>query len=674
VAVGLVLLYHAGIPFVPAGFVGVDVFFVISGFLITGLLVSELQRSGTISLAGFYARRAKRLLPAAAIVLATTTVGTLLFLPQTRWSAVGGDIVSSALYFVNWRLADRSVDYLAEDAAASPVQHFWSLAVEEQYYLVWPLLLLVVAWLARRRRGGSTPNRSLWIGLAAVGLPSLAWSVYYTQHEQASAFFVTTTRMWELAVGAGVALAAARLASMPRPLALVLGWGGLAAIAVSALVYSTSSAWPGYAALLPVLGAGAVIAAGGAAGPAGPVALLGTGLFRWFGGLSYSLYLWHWPMIVFAAAYLGELRVWQGSVVAACSLLPAWLTFKLVENPVRYSRRISRSPRLALAIGACLTVVGVAGGLAPVAATELRTAGTGEVEARGAGVFDSASPDERPTPPAGSLRPKGILPDPLKATEDVPDAYERGCQVQQTSSEPTSCDYGDPDGEVTIAVIGDSKVLQWISAIDQLGEERGWRVKTYTKSTCTFADATISTGGEPYTACTDWNNRVVKELLADPPDVVLTSQGRSFALDDPDDAGKGSSADAMREGLQRRWAELGEAGIRVAVLLDNPHPSGGTPVYECVADHRSDPSPCGFDRATAERRGAGDIQREAASGAEDVDVVDLTDYICPGDTCEPVIGNVLVYRQGSHITKTYVDTLAPFLGKQLEPIVERARS
>ena len=401
VAVGLVLLYHAGVPFVPAGFVGVDVFFVISGFLITGLLVSELRRTGRISLPGFYARRAKRLLPAAGIVLAATTVGTLLFLPQTRWSSVGGDIVSSALYFVNWRLAGRSVDYLAEDASASPVQHFWSLAVEEQYYLVWPILLLLMSWWALRRRGnGAAVGRSLWIGLAAVGLPSLAWSVYWTQHEQASAFFVTTTRMWELAIGAGVALAAVRLASMPRPVALVLGWAGLAAIATSALIYSTSSAWPGYAALLPVLGAAAVIAAGAAAGPAGPVALLGTGLFRWFGGLSYSLYLWHWPMIVFAAAYFGELRVWQGAVVAALSVVPAWLTFKLVENPIRYSRPISRSPRLALALGACLTLVGVAGGLVPVAITEARSAGTSDVEARGAAVLRSSSSSGTPDPRA----------------------------------------------------------------------------------------------------------------------------------------------------------------------------------------------------------------------------------------------------------------------------------
>ncbi len=671
VAVGLVLLYHAGVPFVPAGFVGVDVFFVISGFLITGLLVSELRRTGRISLPGFYARRAKRLLPAAGIVLAATTVGTLLFLPQTRWSSVGGDIVSSALYFVNWRLAGRSVDYLAEDAAASPVQHFWSLAVEEQYYLVWPILLLLMSWWALRRRGnGAAVGRSLWIGLAAVGLPSLAWSVYWTQHEQASAFFVTTTRMWELAIGAGVALGAVRLASMPRPVAIVLGWAGLAAIATSALIYSTSSAWPGYAALLPVLGAAAVIAAGAAAGPAGPVALLGTGLFRWFGGLSYSLYLWHWPMIVFAAAYFGELRVWQGAVVSALSVVPAWLTFKLVENPIRYSRPISRSPRLALALGACLTLVGVAGGLVPVAITQARTADAGNVEARGAAVFDGSSPGGQ----TGSRRPEGIVPDPVNATEDVPDAYDRNCQVQLTDTKPVTCDYGDPNGKVTIAVIGDSKVLQWISALDKLGEERGWKVRTYTMSACPFTDAAISVEGEPYVNCLKWNDSVVDMLLDDPPDVVVTSQGRSTALRDPDSVDEGQSKDAMVNGLRDRWGTLTDAGIRVAVLLDNPHPPSGTPVYECVADHRDDPSSCGFDREPAVRLGAAAEQEEAADGLADVDVIDLTPYICPDRTCEPVIGNVLVYRQGSHITKTYIDTLAPFLGKQLAPIVDEARS
>ena len=635
VAVGLVLLYHAGLPFVPAGFVGVDVFFVISGFLITGLLVKEMRQTGRISLAGFYARRAKRLLPAAALVLATTVLMTVAFLPRTRWSDVGGDIVSAALYVVNWRLAGRSVDYLAEDAVASPVQHYWSLAVEEQYYLLWPVLLLIASWWARR--GGRSTGTSLWIGvgtlLGCVALSSLAWSVYLTGHEAASAFFVTTTRMWELAIGAAVALAAAALVRLPRRLAAVLGWAGLAAIAASALVYSTNTPWPSSAALLPTLGAAAVIAAGAAAGPAGPAALLGTGPFRWVGGLSYSLYLWHWPLLVFAAAYLGGLGPGRGLAVAAVSVIPAWLTHKLVENPIRFSRRISRQPRLALTLGAGLTLVGVVGGLVPVVAL------------------------------ARATDDIGIHPNPLAATKDVPDAYARGCQAPESTAEPVTCLYGDPDGQVTVAVVGDSKILQWISALDTIGERRGWRVQTYTKSACSFTAATISLDGAPYDTCTRWNAAVLDRLRADPPDAVVTSQGRRTALD--------GGSEAMAAGLRDRWSQLARSGVWVAVVLDNPHPPDEvSPVYECVSQHPDAPRACAFARDEAARSGASSPQLAAAKGLRGVQVIDLTDDICPGDRCPPVIGNVLVYRQGSHLTRTYVDTLAPRLEKALVPIVE----
>ncbi|MGH3468118.1 MAG: acyltransferase family protein [Thermocrispum sp.] len=666
VAVGLVLLYHAGLPFVPGGFVGVDVFFVISGFLITGLLVKELQRTGTVSLAGFYARRAKRLLPAAAVVLATTAALTFLFLPRIRWSEIGGDIMAAALYFVNWRLADRSVDYLAEDSEASPVQHFWSLAVEEQFYFVWPLLLLLAAWWARRK--GRSLGTELWIGLAIIAVPSLAYSIFKTSAEPAVSFFITTTRMWELAIGAAVALGLTTLARLPRTIAIVLGWSGLVAIVASALVYSTSSAWPGYAALLPALGTAAVIAAGSAAGPAGPVAILGTGAFQWVGGLSYSLYLWHWPMIVAASAYWGDLSPKRGLAVVVLSVLPAWLTLKFVENPVRFSSTTFRLPRASLRLGAVLTVTGVLAGLALVGVTAKLTSGD-LANARGALVLGSNPAAYRPVDQS-----EGITPDPLLATEDVPYAYDRGCQVEEDAAEPVSCDFGDLGSETTLALVGDSKALQWISALDAIGEERGWRIRTFTKSACSFTSATVtSVGGGVYTSCTAWNDAVVEKLLADPPTAVLTSAGREKALNDPTDLKAGQSVDAMIAGLSDRWRRLTEAGIPVGVLRDNPAPPDEyRPVYECVDEHQDELTACTFPRTEAEHLGGGDAQLAAARGMTDVELIDLNDYLCPGDQCPPVIGNVLVYRQGSHLTRTYVDTLAPRLEEQLAPFVKRA--
>lgn len=270
-AVILVLAGHAGSQFVPAGFIGVDVFFVISGFLITGLLVAELDGTGRISLLGFYARRAKRLLPAAGLVLLVTLLLTYLFLPRVRYSNTAWDVVSSALYVMNWRLAEQSVDYMFVDQAPSVLQHYWSLSVEEQFYLFWPLLLLGLAVLGGRRR---LRRGVLMLGFAVVAVPSFAWSIHLTSTDSAPAYFVTTTRLWELALGGAVAIAGGLLHRTPRVLAVLLAWSGLAAVVASAFLLDATSAFPGYIALLPTGGTAAVIAFAVAARRAGPAGLL----------------------------------------------------------------------------------------------------------------------------------------------------------------------------------------------------------------------------------------------------------------------------------------------------------------------------------------------------------------------------------------------------------------
>ncbi|MQA60043.1 MAG: acyltransferase family protein [Actinophytocola sp.] len=668
VAVVLVLIYHAGLTFVPGGFVGVDVFFVISGFLITSLLIREAERSGTVSLRNFYARRAKRLLPAAALVLATTALLALLVVPRTRWADVGGDIAAAALYFVNWRFAANETDYLAEDASVSPVQHFWSLAVEEQFYFVWPLLLLLAVLIARRV--GWSLRRTMCLGLAVIALPSFAWSIVQTAAEPQSSFFVTTTRMWELAIGAVVAIGITRLQRLPRSYAIGLGWLGLAAIVVSGLWFTTATAWPGHAALLPTLGTAAVIAAGASAGAGGPQALLGTRPFTWVGGLSYSLYLWHWPLIVFASVYFDGLSPAGGVAVALFSFVPAWLTLRLVENPVRFSPRFASDTSavrswVTLRMGAALTAAGVVAGVALVGATSFAKEPAVPF-ARGAAVLEPTSREYRP-----DTKTEGVTPDPLDAVSDVPDSYERGCQVDQTSTEPVSCTYGDPDGDVEVALVGDSKALQWIPALDDIGERRGWRVRTFTKSSCPFTEATIEQRGKPYDNCRQWGDNVEAELLDDPPDAVLTSQIRAIALADPADTASGQWRDVMIAALRERWSDLTAAGIDVAVLRDNPRPPEElVPVYECVDQHRDDLMSCAFPRKAGEWLSGARAQLPAAKNTPKVSLIDMNDYICPGDVCPPVVGDVLVYRQGAHLTKTYVETLEPLLEKRLAPVVE----
>jgi peptidoglycan/LPS O-acetylase OafA/YrhL len=286
VAVMLVLLYHAGVPWAPGGYIGVDVFFVISGFLITGLIVREVNSTGRMRLARFYARRARRLLPATALVLVFVALMTIVVLPATRWQSIAGDLAAASLYVVNWTMAARSVDYLQQGAAASPVQHFWSLAVEEQFYVVWPVLIVILLVMLRRF-GRKVRAAGLLSGILLITVPSFVWSVLMTASDPARAYFVTTTRLWELGIGAVIAVGAAALVRIPDRVRAVIGWAGLAVIVYAAGWFTDATPFPGWAALAPTLGSAAILVAG--LGKSNGLAPLRWPIMQDIGALSYSL-------------------------------------------------------------------------------------------------------------------------------------------------------------------------------------------------------------------------------------------------------------------------------------------------------------------------------------------------------------------------------------------------
>jgi len=653
----LVLPYHAGLMLFPGGFVGVDVFFVISGFVITGQLLKEVDRSGTVSLTGFYARRAKRLLPAASLVLGATALMVWLWVPKVRWETTGGDIASAALYFVNWRLADRSVDYLAEDVTPSAVQHYWSLSVEEQYYFIWPVLLLGAVVIARRF--GIARRPALLGGLAVVALPSLAWAGWMAVHSPERAYFVTTTRMWEFTIGAFVAIVASYADRLPRKHAAVLAWVGLALILFAARVYTAEITWPGFYALVPTVGAGMFIAGGVAAGSAGPVRILGNRFMLFIGYLTYSLYLWHWPLLIVAREHFGSISVPVGLAIVAFSAVPAYLTFHLVENPLRNAELFKRSTKAALSLGLNFTLAGVVAGLALVISLQQVVAPTGaSVVALGAGVLSDHPSRDLAGRPVSHVD-GGITPNPLDAPHDVPDLYASGCQVGVEDSEPVTCTYGPANAKTKIAIVGDSKAAQWTPALQVLAEAHGWRVSTYTKSACQFSLATSSLDGKPYDTCREFADNVIDKLTgSEKPDIVITAGQRGEGYDASGDL----SEDAMRKGLEDAWGKLEDAGIKVAVLSDTPQT--GSEIYACVSEHPDDLTACTFDRQHGIDDSGHDVQ-ESAARAAGVPFIDLNPWICPTETCTPVIGNVLIYRQGSHITKTYIETLAPRLDEEL---------
>ncbi len=329
-ALVLVLACHAEVPGFAGGFVGLDVFYVLSGFLITGLILTELDRRGDVSISRFYARRAKRLLPLAVTVLAFVVVGSALLYSPLQNQKVSGDVLSAALYVVNWHFIAESVDYFAfHNQLISPVQHYWSLSVEEQFYLLWPLTLGVGAGLARWR--GWSMRRTIALLVVPLGVASLIYSVGFTPEHTRAAYFSTLTRMWELAMGGVLALALPAGLNLPRRVSALLAGAGLATLLATALIFTGDTPYPGWRALLPTLATVAIIVAGTAVAVSGPISLLSRAPMQYLGKISYAWYLWHWPILVFAGV-LWNLSRLDLVLVTLASWGPAALTHYTIEE------------------------------------------------------------------------------------------------------------------------------------------------------------------------------------------------------------------------------------------------------------------------------------------------------------------------------------------------------
>ncbi len=648
IAVAVVVAFHAGLPGFSGGFVGVDVFFVLSGFLITGLLAREVAQTGRVRIAHFWARRVRRLLPASATVLAFAALVTYLWLPITQRQDFSGDVVAAALYVVNWRLADRSVDYLAEDIGASPVQHYWSLSVEEQFYVMWPLLMVVVALVAARRW-----KLGAFGVLGFVTAASFVWSVQQSHRDPGTAFFVSTTRIWELGIGALLALSESRVSRLPGLVRAIGGWVGLAAITCATLFFDGSTTWPGVNALVPTVGAALVIASGVTAAPFAPQRLLGVRPMVWIGGLSYSLYLWHWPVLIAARAIDPDLALGWTVLLMTLSVVPAWLCHRWIENPVRFGRPFKPTVR-ALAIGAALTVLGVVVGVALHASVAIDAVLTEASPADSPGAAAIDDPANAGVVWSDVVAIDEMRPLPVDAPKDRPAQYDtrRECQVRDGRREPVRCDFGDLAGQHTVVIVGDSKILQWEPALSSIAEAQHWKLVQFAKSACPFTSARRDDlEGDN---CHAWGEAVLDRILAMKPDLVIASHRALTALPPGQTTGKKTKA-AMRDGLVDYWSRLTRAGIPVVALLDNPAPSGN--VYECVAQHSTNLPACSFPKAKAVASSGARVQRRAAKRVPGVTVVDMTDTVCPDeDRCAAVVGNVLVFRQGSHLTASFIDS------------------
>jgi peptidoglycan/LPS O-acetylase OafA/YrhL len=683
IAVLLVIAYHARVPGLTGGYIGVDVFYVVSGFLITGLIVRELQATGRVDLPRFYARRARRLLPAALVVIVLTVFASAIIMPPLQMVDVAGDGAAAALYVSNIRFAAQATDYLQAELAPSPLLHFWSLGVEEQFYLFWPALLLIVA-------GRATSVRRIAAAVAIVAVASFALSLSWTATDAPLAFFLLPARAWELAVGAGLALAATRIARIPAMAATVAVVAGLGLIGIGSVVFDLDTPFPGTAALVPVVGAALVIC-GGLPHPIGPVSrLMAIRPMQWVGGISYSLYLWHWPLLVLPAVALGAPLPWPArAALVGMTFVLAEASRRWIEDPIRHGSAARLKPSRTLATAGALSLVvatvslGAGRAVAPTVLStvasaisspvvlDLPTARPSSTSSSTTGPRTSAPPSGAPTavptiaPTPGGPVPADLVPPLATVRDDTPVIYADTCHAEWRETQPPDCVYGRKDSPTTVVLIGDSHAAHWFPTFERLADERDWRLVSLTKSACPVADVPVYNANlkREYTECADWRAAVLQRIAKERPALVAISDSRAGdLLVDGRIVSSTDAEDVWAAGLRRSIKTIEQSAQHVVVIGDTPNPSGDPPV--CLSDHLDDALACATPRSKAlgPKRTATERAVSAETGAT---FVDPSPWLCPTEPCPAIIGRVLVYRDGHHMTTPFAAALAPYLAPLL---------
>jgi peptidoglycan/LPS O-acetylase OafA/YrhL len=639
VAAFLVAVYHIWMGSVSGG---VDVFFIVSGYLITTSLLSKMEKTGRIHLIDYWLGLARRLFPIAFTVLLFTAVVSILIMPQVQWKQIIGEIFASALYFENWYLANSAVDYLAQNNQASPLQHFWALSLQGQFYLTWPFVVLLSYFLAKKVLG--TPVRKTMLGvLAALFTLSIGYSIFKTAVNQPWAYFDTFARVWEFSLGGILALLLPYL-RLDKSVSTVMGWLGLAVICFTGILLPVSTVFPGYAALLPTGGVILVIIAAENSTRYGVDKLLGSKPFLYFGGMSYGFYLWHWPLLIFYYAYFDVEKVplLGGAGLMAAAFVLSFLSVKMLETPIRNINIKQSKRKLAVVLVSLLVPLFCVNSVWAYYVSEQDHKEYDMKKYPGAmAISDGVKPAPGKKPVPSSLAVKEDLP----AFYDDPECFS-GIEEERV----TKCSRGETKNPAhTIALVGGSHSGHWYPALEELAKKMKLKIEIYNKDACRFSSDDFD--GLLNASCMDWNEKVLEMLKKDPPDLVFTTAN----------VGAG---DQVPEGYMEQWRKL-EGITDVFAVRDNPAMEGDPPT--CV-EQKKDIEDCSMprDKVLSEA-----IPWENTEGIpENVTFADLSQYFCDDKSCPPVIGNVLVYRDYHHISTLYSRTMAGALKQPLRKALE----
>jgi peptidoglycan/LPS O-acetylase OafA/YrhL len=703
IAVSLVVLFHAGLlsgaaTQLTGGFIGVDLFFVVSGFLITGLLIRERERNGKISFARFYARRVRRILPAAMVVLLVTIVAANALVNLVDRPSVMQDAAAAALSVANIRFA-MTTDYF-HPVSFSPFLHYWSLGVEEQFYFIWPAILAVVAW--------KMPRLGAAVALTVIMVASFIASLIVTDISAPTAYYILPTRAWQLAAGGLLAIGAGSLDNLPgrihrfyRQVMAFAGWAALAALITAAWeIDQGTTPYPGTAALIPTI-AGVLLIASGME-RTGPGVLLRLPPVRFLGKISYSLYLWHWPVLILGGLYLagplGSLDPSQGLALVGVSVVLATLSWIFVEEPFR--RGVIPLPRpsrvvfagvgvmLVVAIvgtsfdlGAQSALASLDGGPDPTPTVEPTPGITGTPYIS----FTTPAPGATPTPvpemtpaitPApeiGASAPYAITsamrPPIGKAETDYEAVWHNNCLGFEKTTTPDvsgKCVYGNPKGTYTVALVGDSHASALFPGVNEVAKAHGWKLIPYLKINCPFLDIRLDWYGPPrheYPECEAWNPVILSRLQKYPPDLIVITMSRWIAANDRNQ----ENVTAESASLIRMIKKL-PLSSKVVIIQDPPLPTVWK-VPVCIAANLTDYTKCNYPQYNGFGSGMG-LREKQAAAATGAGLIDLTGTICPGSgKCPVVQNNMIMWRDDHHLTATYSASLGAAIDAQLVPIL-----